>query len=615
MLHGPPDNEQFVDRAAAHDANADKFGDMQRSVAEILRILTVRKWMFLIPMCLATTTALVLSLYVPRRYIASTVFERRDDPVLMNLPTTEGAGAFESFRRTLVQDVTSADAIAEMVAETGIGSPGGGSATSNITPDPIPASNRSIAGRIASGLEVAFHQQSPHLDVIEIRYTSNDSSTAANILNNVRDHYIKSTQQRINSLLRETKEYFDQQCKQRQILVESLEEEQLRYRADHHGIDPLSPMLSFGRLDTFRTDLVALQRRENDLRTQIKGRKKVVASQDASYPLGLMSNVGGAIGPVRAVRSSESSRLAVEIRDIQTQIDELKESRGMTDRHPDIVSLKRKSRRLTEALTTQEADDARVYAANTTMQLPHDGATVPRVPVGPTQAEVELEIAERLLADNSDEIARIRGEIKKLEEIQNHAVDNRKDFSAKQAEIVRATQDLQLYQEYADRVGRVLAADSSERGILFGKIKPAACSNIPVSPRLSTVILLALVAGVALGVVMVLLSELFDRTIRTRDQIVRGLGLPILESIDEIISSAVRRRRLLSRLVIVPSITTALAAIVIMSGAMAYLSLHNKPLYERAISMPRAILDRAVQVWSPPKEIMAMGDADEEIPG
>ena len=116
-----------------------------------------------------------------------------------------------------------------------------------------------------------------------------------------------------------------------------------------------------------------------------------------------------------------------------------------------------------------------------------------------------------------------------------------------------------------------------------------------MSPRVSTVLLLTLVAGSVSGVVMVLIGELFDRTIRTRRQVSHVLGLPILESIDLIVTAASRRRRLVVRGLLVPVVTTTFVGMVMLSGSVAYLSLEHRSLYERALAVPRSALNRLVR--------------------
>ncbi len=579
-----------------YESSNDSFGNMRRSVSEVLRVLTVRKWVFLIPFCLATSAAFVMSLYVPRRYVAKTVFERRDDPVLVNLPRSEGTGAFVAFRRTLANDVANVQSLTEMIEEPSLLDQLKTRFDANLT-EP-----RQWAEVVSGGIDVSFLHQSPNHDMIELRLTMGDPRAAKLLLDQVRDHYIDTTQARIGNLLGETKAYFEEEAAQRQAVVEQLQDDLLAFQQQHHGLNPLHPTFSFAQLDNLRTDLTSLKRKQSEMETRLEARRDALPSLPVAQPKssGFTANVGTDLGIETAIRSSESLRLARELQGVWDDIDDLKSSRGMTDRHPEIQSLRRKADRLMVSIEQQDIADEQRAAANRVLQLP-------MMPMSPqstaanmnNSAAVEVEILEKLVASNQEEIDRVQARIGELEKVQQEAFRRRKEFSTRQAQVERARHDLSLYRSYADQIGRVLQADASSRGILFEKIKPARCSYIPVSPRLTTVLLLALVTGGGLGTVMVLLSELFDRTIRTRNQVIEGLGLPILESIDVIMTTAARRKQALKKYILVPSASLILAVSVGTSGSLAYLSLHEKGLYEKAVAMPRAVFARVSDLIRP----------------
>ncbi len=579
-------------------------GDLRRSVSEVTRVLYVRRWMFFVPLCVVMTAAFALSLHVPRRYVCSTTFERRDDPVLVNLPSNEGAGAFVTFRRTLIQDIANPTSLVEVARSLGLAERRGaerGEAVSH-EPDAREAQLMQIAGRIGGGLDVRFHQTSEHLDVIEVLYTSNDPETMVNVLNEVRDQYIATTQARINDVLRHTKEWFEEERQKRVAVVEKLEDDLIGFRTAHRGIDPLDPAAASRKLAEASEDLLELERKGKEMATQIEGRREFLSGKATRAPTHVASDLG--IGPVQ--RSPATRRLMVSLASVESEIKELKNERGMTDRHPDIVRLATKRDQLAADLDRHSSRDAVAISVNGVKELLPLGiadlAVDDQLAEARARAEMELRIYEKLLAANELDIRGARSAVTEHEAIQRQAFVRRKEFSGRVAEVDRARSELALYQGYADQVGRVLAAENSQRGILFGKVKPASGSAVPASPRLSTVVVLALTISLTTGVVLVLLSELFDRTIRTRRQVTVGLGLPILESIGEIVSTTVRRRRLLTSMVFTPAVVTALVAMVLLSGSLAYLNLRNRTLYERMITVPQAFLHRVVDgvsEWSP----------------
>ena len=619
MMSGPPpgglSSAPKLNRYPANDeSQRPSFSDLRRSVAEVLRVISVRRWVFFVPFCVVTTGAFVLSLYVPRRYEASTTFERRDDPVLMNLPRKGATGAFGILRRTLVQDATNPDNLVGVVDRLGLANENSGTGEADTGHAPRGGRSRAVAAGIAGGLKVFFRHSSPNLDVIEIIYTTRAQETMVAVLDEVRDNYIGMTQRRISKHLRDTKEWFEQECQKRQETVDQLKDDLLRFKTEHRGIDPLNPDVSFIELANLRSDLSELERKGRDLNIRLEGRTRLF---QAGPPPGSNDLLPQPAGPVR--RSAESIGLSSELRGIESRIEELKSTRSMTDRHPEIIALRGQWDRVALDLEQQQARDAAFTMVNGVGPMTLPGWSAPR-PADPwsaarSQAESDITVLRELLADNEAEILRQRSVVAELEALQSGAVEHQQEFRARQATIDRSNEDLALYQRYADQVGRLLAADSSQRGVLFEKIRPARGSSVPVSPRVSTVVLFTLAAGLVSGVVMVLLSELFDRTIRTRRQVSRILGLIILESIDEIVGAASRRRRLLFRALLVPAATTALAGMVVLSGSVAYLSLANRSLYERAIAAPRSALNGLVRDWISERPVAAASLAEQERSG
>ncbi len=579
--------------------------ELSKTAAELVRIVSVRKWLLFIPFCIATTGAFVMSLYVPRQYVASTLFERRDDPVLVNLPRNDGAGAFRAFRQSLVQDITSQKEILEMVQKLNLADrypltqaekqKAGEKAESKEW------RTRKIAGKITAGLQVIFHQQSVLLDTIEITFTADRPEMMSEILDGVRDHYIEMTQRRITKLLERTKDYFESEVAKRRITMDALEDDLIKFKTEHRGLDPLNPTASIVQLASLRNQQLNLQRRRREIETQLQERRRFLKDGGGAGEIVLPGTLTDSIRIDRPAMNPEARQLVTEIGQLSRQIAELKITRGMTDRHPDVVALFTKQQlRKRELAQHQQVGVHSVSVNGIAVDLNDQIASIATDPGTPpkSQAEVEVRILERMIADHDEEMERVEGEVAAFEAMQLAALSHNKEFRSRQAQVDRAQQELSLHQGYADLVGRVLAAESSERGIKFEKVKPAMGSSLPTSPRMPTVFLLALIAGGVTGIVMVLLAELFDRTIRTRDQVLRGLNLPVLESIDEIITSAVRRKRFIVRRILAPSAAMACLIVVCATAGIAYLSLNNRDLYERALQVPRQKLSSVLHAWN-----------------
>jgi hypothetical protein len=112
-----------------------------------------------------------------------------------------------------------------------------------------------------------------------------------------------------------------------------------------------------------------------------------------------------------------------------------------------------------------------------------------------------------------------------------------------------------------------------------------------VNPKARTVLMMALLAGIATGVGFVILAEVLDRIYRSSAQVARSLGLPVLDMIDEIVTAQDRRRIFLRRVVATPLILIVCGGLLIATGSLAYLSIQRPHAYEQIQRVPRAAID------------------------
>lgn len=572
------------------EAGGGGLGELRRTTGEILRVLSVRRWLFFVPFCLVISASFVLSLYVPRRYTASTKFERRDDPVLVNLPSTGGMGAFELYRGTLINSIKGVDNLIEVVRKLGLAD-----VPADAEPEVREALIRSKAIRISSTLQVLLHKRTTHWDVIEIQCTNSSPDRLSELLDETRDSYIRRALERFTTKLRQTRDWFDEQRRGCRDIVTALERDLDVYKTEHLGINPLDLNESFPQLGQLRRDVDHLERKRRDILTNLDGRKRLLASQ---MPSVVERPSGNEDTPVRiqsTYRSAEAIRMADDLQASRTKIESLRITRGMTERHPEMVELRQKEQQLANALKNQEQRDTEYMNAHPMAELPNAPA-VAWDPRAATMAQIEndVRIHEKLSASNMAELAAARKALDDFTVARHAAQSDYQSFRARQSESRRADREREMYQGYSDQINRVLSAEGAQRGVRFKKIKPASTNFVPASPRMASIVIFSTLAGVASGVLLALLSELFDRTIRARSQIVRSLGISIVGSIDEIVTAVARRRRLLRRVIFVPVLTTTFAALVLSSATAAYLSLHDRDLYDRVMGWPRSAVQHVV---------------------
>jgi hypothetical protein len=120
-------------------------------------------------------------------------------------------------------------------------------------------------------------------------------------------------------------------------------------------------------------------------------------------------------------------------------------------------------------------------------------------------------------------------------------------------------------------------------------LREAQTTLTPTHPKADIVLMVCLLLGTISGVCCVLLAEIFDQSFHTTKQATRALGLPVLESIDEIITAADRARLFRRRVLFAPLMVFCLLSTALASNALAYLNLKRPHTYHRVIALPREV--------------------------
>jgi hypothetical protein len=131
-----------------------------------------------------------------------------------------------------------------------------------------------------------------------------------------------------------------------------------------------------------------------------------------------------------------------------------------------------------------------------------------------------------------------------------------------------------------------LRAVEQNRLIRFTPGPPARVSDRPVAPNPTTVVLFALFAGLACGVIGLVLGEVFDQSFHSAEQVAASLNIPLLEVIDEIMTSGERRRGAFGRGMMAHAVAIGGIVAVVGSGSLAYLCVERPKLYEKVRQIP-----------------------------
>lgn len=560
--------------------------DLRQTANELLRILLLRRWVFFVPFCLATAAAFIASHYVPRTYEAHTTFEQANDPVSVNLPPTLVTSTFGYFLSTLEQDIKSEKVMGPIVEELGLAQDLPRNPDGSLTQEGLESRER-MGRALAQGVQVVAWQKSPYRNVIDLRYTGGDPMLKTRLIGLMKEGYKQLVRAKVAEKLEDARAWYAEQAQRERGVVEEIDGRLTTLRMEYPDLDPANPFSISMQLASLRNRLAELQRARGRVAAQIAARQEFIAAAANQPPAGRPADNA----TPGVVLSPAAQRLQASLEASEGRVLELKLTRGMTERHPDIVAERELQQRYARQLLFEMQRQGTGLSVNRAVKAVEGFVARPIHGLWrPVMAQAEMELAS--LAEerkqSTDQIKATEQRIAELAHIQGQVVERRQEFSRLEEELERAREDYDTYQGLVSQCDRGLTVENQNRGILFTDVVPAGGGSVPASPLAKTVLLLSLLAGVATGTLFVVIAELFDRRFRTLAQVTRALGLPILECIDEIVTPPERRRRFLRRAVLVPAVTTLLVGMVGVSGGLSYLSLNRPEAYQRVMRVPRS---------------------------
>lgn len=570
------------------------FAEIRRTLHDALRMLSLHRWAFFIPFSLVTCAAFVLSLYYPRTYRATTSFERRNDPVMTNLPISAGAASFKYFRNTMVQDLTSVECMSEVVENLGLAKDLERNPDGTLTAASIQRRN-ALARSLASGLRVSTVSPSEHIDIIRITYSGPDPTIGRKLVDEVKRTYGRRTMAWIRTFLTSQRDYFEQEAQEASAEVKRTQREETRLRLENPLVDPNNPGTISLKLAQLEMESRELQMRRREYEAELSALQQLLAATELPVVSGPEPADEGEAPGKEVYLSPQAHQLSGQIREVDRKIEELRTTRGMTDLHPEIEKLLVRRRWLHDELEHQCAIDYDAAVTNGslgTLAKVSSSTVLAGEPYNGDRARLLVQIAAQKAKLKDIEISMRTNELAtdQIRQAKREVYDKQEEFAEVMGRVAQAKQKQRRLETTLASIEPAIKAVEQNRLLRFSEGQPARGSSIPISPKSHTIVLLSLLAGLATGVVFVVLAEVFDHVYRASGQVARSLGLPLLESIDEIITAKDRRYHFLRKAVVTPLIVTCLVGLTGFVGSMAYLSVEQPWTYQKIRKIPQAAI-------------------------
>lgn len=536
--------------------------DLQEMVGKLLSILRYRRWLFAMPLLTGIMGVLLVSLFIPRQYVLRTLFERRDDPVLIKL-VANSPFSFEMQRQALRYNIAGSAALSNAIDQAGMN-------PAAVSPGRVEASKQALINHLSTAVQVSVVNSTPNYDLIELRYTGDKPEAAEKLLPILRDNYIQKTQSAIRNVQDQAQQFFSQEVEKRRTQAARMQAELSQVLMDQPEVDPDRPEWLSERLLAENLALEQLSRQKHELVTEIKARQDYLGQLDEQQAQGKLPSQ--AVFSTKVVENPQRASLAAQIAQITTEIADAKTLRHMKDTHPYIESLNKKLAQLhIEFERAGQQIAGGVVSGSSEQASPWDSERK-RIGMEMKTFEGKLEQIERDLASHQTAKSQLEGQKSTVfERQQTHAL--------RRQELENLKADLNVWQSKLEEINRAMAAENVDRGVRFTTIEESRRPSTPANPKLTGQLMISVAVGLAIAALAVFLRELLDRSFRNPARVRQLLGIPVLETVEEIVVRP-SPRLWLTRYVLPATAAVQTCAILVL-GWLLYLSLERPEAYAR----------------------------------
>ena len=508
------------------------------NLAEWLDILFRHQKKFLFAALSVAAVVVLVSHTFEHEYTARVVMDIRSDPVARELENRGGTAQRQRTelqnmvqhdvrtRRALLQVISDVDTLNQLVPRDPDGNP---------TREGLQKQEELIA-RIGRGIHFRILTRNDDVMRVQVSSTDTDGALASEVVNALVDNYIETSNAWVDKALKSTKEFYERQRDLYAQMMGKSEAERIQFMSDNPGLDPNDPASVDDRLDSLEARLNALSQEILVLEAERGAAKRFVEEQPET-----IVNKVDEMNPELVPLHERRAKLAARYHEFKSRPGRPRES------HP---TLQRWAREIEEI-------DAQIR--QTTQTIAVDKDPVPNV---------ERIRALRALEEKSAKIVALQKQRSELE--QQHLIYEvrKRKFLQLRERFVQITRRIDEHRtQYAFWNSRLreanvnLQAAIDRRGIALTVLTRPPEVMHPSWPTVGHIAMMALVFGLGAGAAMIVLAELLDRSIHSIQHAADELKLPVLGTIDEIITRDVSFRRKVFTWGVYPAIFLVLVAV------------------------------------------------------
>jgi polysaccharide chain length determinant protein (PEP-CTERM system associated) len=495
---------------------------------DFLRIAWRRRWLLVLPLIVTIVGGVMYAFSLPEQWMSTALIQVVPQQVPQEIVRSMVTVRIEDRLDSIKQLILSRTKLEAIVQEFNLypGERSGGLMEEVVER----MRNNDISMSVAKG------------DAFRISFISSDPKLAMRVTERITSLFIAENLRDREVVAERSSQFIESQLNDVRQQMEATEKKLAAYRQRYTGQLPDQVGTNLQAVTSLQLQIQQLTEainRDRDNRLFLQRQLSDLNDGAASgTPTPVSAPVAGG-DPTASVGSAASAADKLEAARVELRRMELR----FTPEHPDVIRMKRIISDL-EHKVEQEALQQPV-SASTTRISPQDTARLNRA----KELQTQLAGIDRQITAKQTEVERLRTTAGGYQSRVEAA-------PARESELTALMRD---YSTYSDQYRTLLARNQEAKmsanlerrqgGEQFRLLDPARIPERPFSPNRPRILAMSLAMGLALGGGLIALLEYRDRSLRTDDDVMLVLALPVLAVIPQMVSSterqALRRRKLM----------------------------------------------------------------------
>jgi polysaccharide chain length determinant protein (PEP-CTERM system associated) len=461
----------------------------------ILELAIRRRWLILVPFCLALILGIVLAFILPKQYQASTLILIEPQRVPQNYVQSIVSSDASDRIDTLSQQIMSRTNLEKIISDF------------NLFSDPRHAKIymedkiKSLGERI----DVNVTRDRRGADAFSISFKGENPQTVMLVTNALATSFIDENLKVRESQALGTSDFLDAELNSMRQRLEQLEEKIKEYRKSYMGELPEQLDTNLRILDRLQEDLNDRQQIIRDARVQIAELNSAVSRSQQVVVIG---------------NAQQRSDDGASVEELKSQLETL--NSRYTQKHPDILRLKKLIAEMEAKRLSDAADNNHQGRSSVSAHLP------PELRRQVFEARREVQVAEGEIESLKKQIADYQKRVANTPKREQELLGLRRDYQN-----IKASYDSLLSRKLEADIA--VNMERKQKGEQFRIVDPARVPAKPVAPDMRKLFLMVVAGGLAVGGGVAFLLEYVNTSFRKPDEIESLYDLPVLTAIPTIL--------------------------------------------------------------------------------